>query len=301
MSTVQHGTPQPRLSGSAVNIPPRRPGFDFKAGRTRRYIFDNSPYMTTLIATLSSLFPEGERFFVESVRPYRAQITDPVLSAQIAGFIGQESLHGKEHDALNAMFREQGFPTDVIDRRLAWMAKGAHRYFPRPFQLALTAGFEHLTALFGEDLLSRPEFQAKFDDETRALWLWHALEETEHKTVAFDVLQQVAGKNYVLRAGTMIPVTLIFFVFAFGFQLRMLAADGKLGNWRDNLRGINTVFGYRGLFTRLIPKYLDYFKPGYHPSHHNTDALVREWREKLFGENGMLHQQMQKAEHQINH
>ena len=250
--------------------------------------------MSTLIASLSALFPEGERFFVESVRPYRKRITDPVLQAQIAGFIGQESMHGKEHEALNAIFRDQGFPVHIIDRNLAVMAKGAHKRLPRPVQLAVTAAFEHLTALFGEDLLRRRSLQEKFDEETRPLWLWHALEETEHKTVAFDVLEEVSG-SYVLRAGTMIPVTLIFFVFAFGFQLRLLAADGKLLNWRDNLRGINTVFGRRGLFTRLIPKYLDYYKPGYHPAKHDTAELVQLWQEKLFGENGMLREQMQKA------
>lgn len=278
--------PTPR--GEQVNIPPRRPDFAFRHTPTRRYIFGNSPFMSTLIASLSALFPEGERFFVESVRPYRKRIDDPVLQAQIAGFIGQESLHGKEHDALNAIFREQGFPTHTIDRQLAWMAKGAHRHLPRHMQLAVTAAFEHLTALFGEELLRNPRLQAKFDEVTRPLWLWHALEETEHKTVAFDVLENVSG-SYVLRAGTMIPVTVIFFVFAFGFQTRLLAADGKLGNWRDNLRGVNYIFGRRGLFTRLIPKYLDYFRPGYHPSHHPTEELVEQWRERLFGDGGVLH------------
>jgi len=79
-------------------------------------------------------------------------------------------------------------------------------------------------------------------------------------------------------------------VFAFGFQLRLLRADGKLTNWRDNFRGINYVFGRHGLFTRLIPQYLDYYRPGYHPSHHDTEALVNEWRERLFGENGLVQQ-----------
>jgi predicted metal-dependent hydrolase len=291
-SVSSSATPLPR--GASVNIPPRRPGFAFRTATTRRYIFDNSPFMSTLIASLSALFPEGERFFVESVRPYRQRITDPVLQAQIAGFIGQESMHGKEHDALNAIFRAQGFPVHTIDRQLSYMAKGAHRHLPRAAQLAVTAAFEHLTALFGEELLRNPRLQEKFDEETRPLWLWHALEETEHKTVAFDVLHAVSG-GYALRAGAMVPVSLIFLVFAFGFQLRLLAADGKLLNWRDNLRGINYVFGRRGLFTRLVPKYLDYFRPGYHPAQHDTQALVRHWQEQLFGANGMLREQMQRA------
>lgn len=275
-----------RASGASVNIPPRRPGFAFSE-TSRRYIFANQPFMSTLIATLSALFPEGERFFVESVRPFRKDIQDPVLQAQIAGFIGQESMHGKLHDELNSVFRQHGFPVDIIDRRLSRMAKLAHRLLPRKMQLGITVGFEHLTALFAEELLRNPELQASFDDDTRPLWLWHALEESEHKTVAFDVLKNVSG-SYLLRAFTMIIVTVIFFLLAFGFQLRLLAADGQLWKFGDYARGMHFVFGRQGLVTRLIPKYLDYFRPGYHPLHHDTSDLLDVWRDKLFGTEGLL-------------
>ncbi len=286
MTAASTPSPAHRARGARVNIPPRRPGFAFSE-KSRRYIFDNKPFMSTLIATLSALFPEGERFFVESVRPYRKDIKDPVLQAQIAGFIGQESMHGKLHDELNSVFRQHGFPVDIIDRRLAWMAKLAHRILPGKMQLGITVGFEHLTALFAEELLRNPQLQASFDDDTRPLWLWHALEESEHKTVAFDVLKSVSG-SYLLRAFTMIIVTVVFFLLAFGFQLRLLRADGQLGNFRDNLKGMLFVFGRNGLVTRLIPKYLDYFRPSYHPLHHDTSDLLEVWREKLFGTGGLL-------------
>lgn len=282
-----------RVSGASVNIPPRRPAIIFSE-KNRRYIFDNQPFMSTLIATLSALFPEGERFFVESVRPYRKTIKDPLLQAQIAGFIGQESMHGKLHDELNAVFRQQGFPVQRIDRQLAWMARGAHRYLPRRMQLGITVGFEHLTALFAEELLRNPELQNAFDASTRPLWLWHALEESEHKTVAFDVLKHVSG-SYLLRSSTMVIVTLVFFLLAFGNQISLLAADGKLWQWRENVRGLHYVFGRRGLVTRLIPKYLDYFRPGYHPLHHDTSDLLDVWREKLFGKDGMLVDRLARA------
>lgn len=51
---------------------------------------------------LSSLFPYGETFFVDSVRAVRDQISDPHLKKDISAFIGQEAMHAKEHAAHTA-------------------------------------------------------------------------------------------------------------------------------------------------------------------------------------------------------
>ncbi|HET8706493.1 MAG TPA: metal-dependent hydrolase, partial [Pseudomonadales bacterium] len=254
----------------------------------------DSAFLTTFWATLSALFPEGESFFVESVRNYRSQITDPVLKAQIAGFIGQEAMHTKEHQALNEAIRQQGFPIDKLDRDVGKLLHFVQKVAPKPVQLAVTAALEHYTAILAEQLLTEPEHSAAVAPKFRELWQWHALEENEHKTVAFDVLKQV-NDSYVLRAGTMIPVTLIFFAVVFVFHVRMLAAEKALFNFGDNVRGMNYLFGRKGLFTRLVPKFLDYFKPGFHPLDHDTRALLEEWRERLFGENGPLREQVKMA------
>ena len=64
--------------------------------------------LTEIMNALSTLFPEGEQFFVDSVRHYKDQITDPVLQAEIVGFVGQEAMHSKEHEAFNAMLGAMG-------------------------------------------------------------------------------------------------------------------------------------------------------------------------------------------------
>ena len=103
--------------GASVNIPPRRMDFEFD-GTTPRYWYDNDAFLSLYWIMLSSLFPEGERFFVESVRHYRDRITDPVLKAQIAGFIGQEAMHTKEHETVNAAMTKMGIDAERIDRQL---------------------------------------------------------------------------------------------------------------------------------------------------------------------------------------
>ncbi len=284
-----------QATGASVNIPPRRLDFEFDPAQTTRYYYDNDPFLSSFMSTLSSVFPEGESFFVDSVRHYRDRITDPVLKAQVAGFIGQEAMHSKEHDAFNKAAAGQGYPVDRFDREVGMLLRLGRKILPHSVQLAVTVSLEHYTAIMAEMLLRDASLQEKVAADVRQLWLWHALEESEHKTVAFDVYQQQVG-SYALRAGTMIPVTAIFFAVAFAFHARMLAADGQLFKWRQNARGLKYLWnGRKGVFSRLLPQYLDFFRRDFHPNDHDTVELLAEWREKLFGANGSLSGQLKKA------
>jgi predicted metal-dependent hydrolase len=285
-----HKTKQ--ASGASINIPPRRVDFDFSPANVPRYYVDGSPFKTTFVTALSSLFPEGESFFVESVRHYRDRITDPVLKAQVSGFIGQEALHSLAHKAFNDAATAQGFSVDKLDQDVGRLLARGQKILPPSVQLAITACLEHYTAVFTEMFLHDSEFHTTFAPEIRNLYLWHSVEENEHKTVAFDVYENVSG-SYALRTATMIPISIIFFGVTFWFQARLMAEDKTLFNVRQNLADIRYLFiGRSGKFSRLLPQYLDWFKPGFHPSQHNTDALLDEWREKLFGKKGLLLNQL---------
>lgn len=277
-------------TGAAVNIPPRRMDFEFD-GKTPRYWYDNDAYLSLFWSTLSGLFPEGERFFVESVRNYRDQITDPVLKAQIAGFIGQEAMHTKEHETINAAMTRMGIDIETIDRQLNPVLKFVRKVTTKRMQLAATCALEHFTATIAEQLLRDPNHAAKGEPEIMGLWLWHALEENEHKTVAYDVYQKVGG-NYPERAAVMVAATVVFLGLTSMWHAQLLAKEGKLFDVRNNWKSAMYLWGRNGLFTRLAPQYFDYYKPSFHPNDHDTRALLEEWREKLFGENGLLRDQV---------
>lgn len=277
--------------GATVNIPPRRLDFEF-ATDSNRYYYDNNPFLSSFLTTLSSLFPAGESFFVESVRYYRERITDPTLKAQVAGFIGQEAMHSKEHQAFNEMATRQGYPVDKLDRDVAKLLSLVQKTLPQAVQLSATVALEHYTAIIAEMLLRDADVQGKFAVEARQLWLWHALEENEHKTVAYDVYQQMVG-SYGLRVATMALATVIFFAVTFAFHGRMLAQDGQLFKFRQNFKALKYLWnGKKGVFSRLLPQYLDFFKPSFHPKDHDTTALLEEWKAILFAPEGMLYDQL---------
>ena len=83
---------------------------------SKRYWYADNSFLTTFWTTLSSLFPEGETFFVDSVKNYRHEIKDQLLKDQVSGFIGQEALHPKEHQALNDMADPHGLPRGRIEK-----------------------------------------------------------------------------------------------------------------------------------------------------------------------------------------
>lgn len=271
--------------GARVGIPPRRVAMNLKDAEGG-YWYGNDAFQTFYWSAFSVLLPEGEQFFVNAVRHYRDQITDDNLKAAIAGFIGQEALHTQGHQVLNQFINDRQLPAAEIEAQLKFLLDTVGKIHPR-LNLAATICLEHFTALLGEQLLAEADHNGQVRDDIKPLWMWHALEETEHKAVAWDVYEQTGG-SYAVRAGAMVITTVVLGAVMAYATGRMLHADGKLFDLRNNWKGFTALFGRQGRMTRLLPKFMDFFRPGFHPNDHDTNALVAEWREKLFGANGEL-------------
>ena len=180
-------------------VPTRRISFDEGlAELPKHFAADGDLIMSHLMASLSAVFPDGEDFFVRSVRYYRDRITDPDLKRQVSGFIGQESVHGREHRALNDRLDELGYPVKEGEAITRWGLQLREKFLPPVSNLAATAALEHFTATLAELVLSDPEMRATAaPGPVHDLFLWHALEESEHKAVAFDVYKAVGGSEWL--------------------------------------------------------------------------------------------------------
>lgn len=246
------------------------------------------PFMTTFLGALSLLFPEGETFFVQSVKQHKHAVTDPVLAREVAGFIGQEAMHGREHRAFNALLVAHGHAeAPAIERRLGTFLALVKRTLPPASQLAVTCALEHFTAMLAEQLLRRPELRDELDPQVRALWTWHALEEVEHKAVAFDVYR-AAGGGYLRRVAIMLLTTAVFLVVQTIVHLRLMARRRILHKPWTWARGLVRLWIAPALFVRLLPAYLAYFRPSFHPNDRDCEVLLDHWRGELFGPTGAL-------------
>jgi uncharacterized protein len=241
-----------------------------------------------IVAALSGVFPDGEDFFVRSVRKVRDRVTDPELKRQVAGFIGQEAMHGREHRALNDRLAELGYPTKAVERFTRRGLAIRERLLSDMSNLAATAALEHYTATFAEVLLTDPYVRELCGHEgVRDLLLWHALEESEHKAVAFDVYRAVGGGER-LRVFTMNLIT-IGFLGSLAVQVILsLARDRatyRRGALRASWRRVRRTPFLSGETWRRIRSYN---RPGFHPDERDTSELVRQWRDGLFGDGGRL-------------
>jgi predicted metal-dependent hydrolase len=248
-----------------------------------------------VVAVLSSLFPEGEDFFVRSVRNYRSRIDEPTLKSQVAGFIGQEAMHGREHRAFNDRLAELGYPTKQVERFTKWGLELRERIAPPKANLAATAALEHFTATLAELVLTDAETREQFGHEAvRELFVWHALEESEHKAVAFDVYKAVGGSER-MRVWTMNALRYGFVVGMF-FQVSVSLLFDRATYKRGNLRKSWKRFRKSPVMSRTVWNQLkDYNRPDFHPDDRDTNELVEHWRSELFGEQGTLNDKLVRA------
>ena len=263
-----------------ANFPVRR--MDFSFADTGKYWWSGNPFMTQFMNNLSSLFPYGEKFFVDSVRGVREEIKDPQLQKDISAFIGQEAMHSKEHATYNEYAEAYNIDLHTLELRIKVLMEWVTRITTKKMRVAATCALEHFTATMAEQLLIREDINMQMTDPRMyKLWMWHAIEENEHKSVAYDVYQAIGG-GYWLRTTTMLLTTILFLGVIAWFQVDLLRKDGQLFNWKSWKYGLKTLFGPRnGYITGLIKPYLQYYKPGFHPAQQDTRTLEKTWRAKL--------------------
>jgi len=254
-----------------VSVQPRHIRFDV-SDDLKSFWHGNDAFRTAFFNALSLQFPDGEQQFINAVRLYRDRIEDPKLKDEIRGFIGQEALHSREHRSYNEALKARGYDIDAIDQRFArhmqWVGN-----LPPSRQLAGTCGAEHYTAVLANAILKHPEWMQGATPGMARLWRWHAIEETEHKSVAFDVYRECVG-NERLRRIVFLFVTWNFCKHTFLNTCSLLKTDGKLWSLRTWLGGLNFLWGKPGVIRKCLPEFFAYFRKGFHPWQQDNRLLL---------------------------
>ena len=257
---------------------------DSRFGRGRamaRWWCNGDPVATAWMNALSATFPRGEAMFIDAVKAFRDG-APPRLEAEIRAFVRQEVNHTREHVAFNKAAAESGYDLSRIDARVDGLIALA-RSRPPLAQLAVTMALEHFTAMFAHEFLKRPH--AVFDPgvEQADIWRWHAVEEIEHKGVAYDTWLHATRhwsrwKRWRTKALTMLLVTRNFVRNRTTDALDLLAQDGITG-WRARRLLFGYLFGKPGVLRRIFPAWLAYFLPGFHPWNRDDRALIARYEE----------------------
>lgn len=237
------------------------------------------PFGTAWHNALSATFPRGEAYFIESVKAHRDG-AGPKLEAEIRAFVRQEINHTREHVAFNKLAENHGYDIKAIDKRVEeLLAMTKNR--PVIVNLAATMALEHYTAMMAHEFLVNPQHFAKADPQVRAMWKWHAIEEIEHKGVAFDTYMHATRnwtpwRRWKLRSLMMLIVSISFFKNRWEDTMNLLAQDGITG-WKARWGLFKYLTVTPGVVRRIFPAWLAYFKPGFHPWDHDDRALIRKY------------------------
>lgn len=269
---------------------PRVPRIGF--GRLPKAWLAGSPAATAISNGVNLLFPAGERFFVRSVRHYMDRIEDPQLRAQVRGFFGQEGRHAQAHERFFDVLREQGYPVDDILARYEKLAfDGLEKVMPAAVSLSVTVALEHFTAILAEDALAHDGL-ALTHPAVRQLLEWHAVEELEHKAVAFDVLAAV-HPSYALRMIGLLIAAGGLSAFWIKMTRELLAHDGltlrdaaaELRRLREKAEAAGNTQLQKSIFARVFVRGIrEYIRPGFHPHDKDHAAIIAEALRRLEGE-----------------
>ena len=268
------------LSHTPHNVPIHPRNREYDIGQSLKHDwYDNHPFKTAWFNAMSITFPLGEKFFIDSVRHYADQISDPKLKADIRGFCGQEGFHRREHQRYNhTLCKHRGYDLQVMEGRLERNIQRANKLLSPMERLASTAALEHITAILAETALSEDDpMIGNTDSAMQALWQWHAAEEMEHKSVAFDVYKAVGGTEK-MRKRAMRQATVFLMVDTMMGLTHMLRKDKKLWSARLWHQGWKFLFSKGGILRRVWPAYKEYYQDGFHPWDRDTRQLLDAWK-----------------------
>jgi len=258
-----------------LSITPRDRRFG-RAATPRRLWHGGSVEATAIYNALSTTFPAGEAFFVESVRKFRDG-APPRLAEEIKAFTTQEAIHSREHDAFNKRAVNAGYDLSKLEAQVAKrLAVTGSK--PPIVSLAATMALEHFTAILAHQLLANPKHLAGADRDAADLWRWHAVEEIEHKGVAYDTwLHATRGwprfKRWKVKAKVMLYITRNFLVDRTNGALELMRQDGVTGleAWR---RLLWYLWVGPGMFRKIAGAWLRFFMPGFHPWNEDDRHLL---------------------------
>ena len=286
-STISGGHIAGKLGTDAYRVPHerfvtmsslvvRRLLIDLQAPFERRWNGGDA-FRSAYFNALSMSFPVGEQFFIDSVRTGVKTLPESARSdfeAEVQGFVGQEATHRRIHALFNGHLERQGYTNTWEGRILKRLERLKAMPDPR-HAVAITAATEHLTAIFAQHMLEHPQAVEGAEPRFQTLWMWHASEESEHRSIAFDVYQALGG-THEWRVRWMRLVTFHFTTDVLRQTARNLWHDGQLFRWRSWRSAVSFFFGKHGLVRHTYRPWREYFRRDFHPSQQDGTLAV-DW------------------------
>lgn len=232
-------------------------------------------FRSAFFNALSMSFPVGEQYFMDSVRAGLKALPEekrPSFAAEVQGFVGQEATHRRIHTLFNGHLEKLGF-SNVLEQRAAKRIRDNANLDVR-LHVAATAATEHLTAMFADWMFHHPEALQGAEPRLQTLWMWHAAEEAEHCSTAFDVYRALGGTEQ-WRLRLLHYITWTFAADITRQTIRNLWHDGSLFKWSTWQSAARLLFAKDGMIRGNYASWSGYKAPTFHPRQQDTSRAVQ--------------------------
>ena len=222
----------------------------------------------------SLTMPYLEPYLIKSTMNAAKEIHDEQLLEDIRGFCGQEARHYKCHRRMNELIKKNGYP-ELAEVEAA-LAASFKRLEQRSIetQLAYNAGFETMTNGFTKWFITRRrELWFGNSPWVASFWIMHMVEETEHKTVAYDTYMAYSGR-YLPRALGVFHGT--FHILGFGL-IAMRRALKKDGVWRRPGTLMELCREVGSLLWHVGPFMVRALSPWFNPRQDEDPQWQKDW------------------------
>ncbi len=281
------------LHPSPTHLPIRKLHVDLSQGFDRHW-FKNArgqgdAFRTAYYNALSMTFPAGEQLFIDSVKRMQPNLPQTPehesMHETIRDFCAQEATHRHVHAQFNSHLAQQGFKNDVEPR--IWARFKQHEHVKPIHHLGVTAANEHYTAVMSDALLRNPAYTEHMIPAMQQVWRWHALEETEHKAVAFDLYTALGG-GHRWRVRYFIYGTIMLLADVMRQTVNNLWHDGTLFKPSTWLSAAQFWFGRPSkgggwIWTTTKPL-MAYFRKDFHPNQHDNRDLAQGYAQAHAGD-----------------
>lgn len=269
----------PKHTPDDVAVAPRDIHFNVESARQGHWL-GGDPVATAVFNALSLTFPDGERLFMDAVRHFRPKLSGK-LADDVKGFIAQEAIHAREHHTLNQLIDRTRYPVEEIEAEVRERVTRARSRGPYAMLIS-TIALEHFTAMMAEMHVRHQDLFDQVDPAIERLWRWHAMEELEHKAVAYDVYMHATQRwlphqRYLRRCIAMAIISVMFTRNITRFAAKLLEADGYAPD--AALKAVKDfVWNKPGIFRRGWKTYFAWYRPGFHPWDQDNRELMAAWK-----------------------
>ncbi len=234
---------------------------------------------------VSLLMPAVEPYFASSVRRAIPALDDG-LAAEARTFVRQELEHQRQHRRFNRRLVECFGGLRRPEHRSQAVYGWLNRTRSLRFSLAFAAASETIAyslARWTSDHLA--EFLRGADPVATDLFVWHLAEEVEHKSVAFDVWEEVDGSRWRYARAALLSLVLLAWLCLWSIAVQ-LHAEGRLSRpgswWRTARLLLSFTF-------EVVPTLFMSSLPGHHPDQLVDPDWYRHWLVDLEHRRGAVH------------